>query len=395
MDPFQLTPPEPDLLRYGPKCCEECFEYPWLRDYIKRKSKEVGECEFCGETDVPLLDVGVLFPVFGNLLSMYEPVSPDNTNYRSDNAWEAGEPLDFHLQDEWSVFSEKLEEQGSVMDLLEAIVDAKHSEQEWNRIPYDSDDRRFDRDEQYTYRRMFWDWSRYDEWLEYLSHRDSKKKGEPGRVVSKDELDRASGATLQAGQILYRARKGFELDSSGHPQPYRGIDIGAPPLGKRWAGRANRKGQSVLYCADQSSTAIAETRPARGLLVSVAEVRINRDLRIIDLMKPPPPVNPFILEVTEEELRVRNVLLEEVELNRLLRRFSSDLSIPLSREDDDDDYKQTQALSDIIRHHGFAGIRYTSALQPNGTNIVLLNVNDAEILDSKLVRIEEVTISFE
>src|SRR6266404_5580807 len=352
MDSFQLTPPEPDLLCYGPKCCKECFDHQWLRDYIRRKSEEVGECEFCGESEVPLLHVGVLYPAFINLLSMYEPVNPDNTNYGSDNAWEAGEPLDFLIQDEWCVFSTNLDDKGLVMDLLEAIIDAKYTEREWSLISYDSEERHFDRDELYTYRRMFWDWSGHDEWLEYVSSRDSKKKGQPGRVISKDELDRVSGTTIRSGQVLYRARKGYEFDSSGHQRPYRGLKIGAPPPDKCQAGRANREGQSVLYCADQFHTAVAETRPARGLAVSVAELRITRDLRIIDLVKPPPSVNPFTLELTEEECNVRNAVLDEVELNRLLGRFSSDLSIPLSREDDKDDYKQTQSLSDIVRHHG-------------------------------------------
>ena len=75
MDPFRLTAPEPDLLRFGPKCCQECFHHHWLRDFVQRKSMEVGECEFCGENDVPLIHVGILYPQFINLLSMYEPVN--------------------------------------------------------------------------------------------------------------------------------------------------------------------------------------------------------------------------------------------------------------------------------------------------------------------------------
>jgi hypothetical protein len=112
-------------------------------------------------------------------------------------------------------------------------------------------------------------------------------------------------------------------------------------------------------------------------------------------MKPPPTVNPFVLEIPDDERDVRNVLLEEVELRRLLRDICFELSIPLSREDSPGEYKQTQAFSDMARYHGFDGIRYTSALQPNGTNVVLFDVDDAEVLDSKLVHIKEVNISYE
>ena len=394
MDPFRLTPPEPDLLRFGPKCCQECFHHHWLRDFVQRKSVGVGECEFCGENDVPLIHVGILYPQFINLLSMYEPVNPDNTNYGDENAWRAGERLDFLIQNEWYIFSEQLDCDGTTMDLLQAIIDAKHTDQEWNAFSHDSSESRFDRDELYTHRRMFWDWSIHDEWAEYLWQRRTAT-AEPGRVMSKAELERVGGSTISSGQILYRARKGYEIDPSGERQPYRGTNIGAPPPGKRSAGRANVEGQAVLYCADQFETAVAETRPARGLAVSVAELRITRDLRIIDLMKPPPPVNPFILEIPDDERDVRNVLLEEVELRRLLRDICFELSIPLSREDNPGEYKQTQAFSDMARYHGFDGIRYTSALQPNGTNVVLFDVDDAEVLHSKLVHIKEVNISYE
>jgi len=394
MDPFLLTPPEPDTSRYGPKCCKECFQHPWLRDFVQRKSLEVGECEFCEESGSPLINVGVLYPQFINLLSLYEPVSPDNTNYGADNAWKAGEPLDFLIQDQWDIFAERLDLNGTTINLLEAIIDARLTGEEWNALSYDSDERRFDRDELYTYRRMFWDWSRQDEWVEYIWDRGTNKV-EPGQVISKAELERVSIGTIHSGQILYRARKGYEVDSLGQRQPYTGTAIGAPPADKRPAGRANVEGQAVLYCADQFATAVAETRPARGLAVSVAELRLTRDLRIIDLVQAPPPVNPFVFQIPEDELRFRNVLLDEVELIRLMREISVKLSLPLSRDDTPGDYKQTQAFADMVRYHGFDGIRYTSALQPNGTNVVLYNVDDAEILNSKLVHIKEVNISYE
>ena len=393
---FELTPPEPDLLRYGAKCCRECFAHDWLREFVDRKSRESGKCEFCANEDVPLLEVGVVYPSFTTLLSMYELVSPDNTNYGADDAWDSGVRLDNLIQDEWMVFSDDLDCKGVTADLLEAIINAKHTDREWNFIPHDSDERRFDQDDLYTYRRMFWDWSRQDEWNEYLFAVRTKKAVNAGAVVSKERLDHAGGAKLEAGDYLYRARKGYELDSAtGQRLPYTGHAIGAPPVSKALPGRANRKNQSVLYCADQLDTAVAETRPARGLLISVATLRVRRDLRILDLVKPPPPVNPFTLKITEEELAVNNVLLDEVELNRLLRRFCSELSIPLSRDDDSNEYAPSQALSDLVREHGFAGIRYGSAMQPEGTNIVLFDPNDAEVLDSKLVEISDTKVSFE
>ena len=168
-----------------------------------------------------------------------------------------------------------------------------------------------------------------------------------------------------------------------------GADIGAPPDDKAKPGRANRKGYPVLYCAEEEATAVAEVRPARGLFVSVAKVQIDRPLRILDLVKGHPPINPF-----EESPYLYSHLAYDVELLDLLDSFGNELAGPLRRTDDPRDYLPCQRLSELVHGFGFDGIRYPSAMNSGGANVVLFDPSVATILNSKLVEVRNLKIEY-
>jgi hypothetical protein len=96
-------------------------------------------------------------------------------------------------------------------------------------------------------------------------------------VLLNEELARME-VELSPDAVLYRARVGFLSGGQCGMQLFEGAAIGAPPPEKAKPGRANVKGDVVLYVADQEVTAIAEVRPWRGRIVSVARVGIVRDL---------------------------------------------------------------------------------------------------------------------
>jgi RES domain-containing protein len=186
--------------------------------------------------------------------------------------------------------------------------------------------------------------------------------------------------------MLYRARVGFLSGESGGNRPFESADIGAPPPERAKPSRANAEGEVVLYAADQEATAIAEVRPWRGLLVSVAEVRVTRNLRLVDLSKPPPSSNPFTDEAPQYEQ----------ELEDLLLAFGEALGQPLRRADDPHDYLPCQRLVQRIRaSRWYDGIRYPSAMAPGGTNVVLFDPPLVRIGASKLVEIREVGIFYD
>ena len=110
---------------------------------------------------------------------------------------------------------------------------------------------------------------------------------------------------------------------------------------------------------------------------SVASVTVNREVRIIDLVKGPPGINPF----TTDTLRW------DVEVQSLLIAFGEEMSLPLERDDDLAHYRPCQRLADFIREAGYDGIRYPSALNPDCTNVVFFDPTVATIGESKLVKI--------
>src|SRR5262249_61547567 len=131
-------------------------------------------------------------------------------------------------------------------------------------------------------------------WEEFCEKVKEDPAHEPYLPTLLDEELARMEVELPHGTILYRARIGFVSVGGDGMQPFEGADIGAPPSERAKSGRANAEGEVRLYAADQEATAIAEVRPWRGLLVSVAEVNSVSDLRLVDLSKPPPSSNPFI-----------------------------------------------------------------------------------------------------
>lgn len=136
----------------------------------------------------------------------------------------------------------------------------------------------------------------------------------------------------------------------------------------------------VLYCADHELTAVRETKKPPGSYVSVCGLRLLRDLRVADLSKPIAVPNPFTSET----------LSYEVEIVNLLNAYAEEMSRPLESEDDKTEYIPCQALSAYIRDMArFDGVRYPSAMHPEGTNIVIFDPAAAEVIGSKLVQIAD------
>lgn len=386
-DAFVLTPPPLGPRRHGPRCCRECFDHEWIRGFVERKSRQMGQCDFCESEGVPVVEVSVLSDPFLNLTSMYSRVDGDNTNFNLMDVLEAGDLLDRLIQDDWEVFSDRLAGPTSQMDLLEAILSARYTDAEWTRRQ-ETQEYPFDRSELYTARRNPVDFTMADAWEE---HRQKLiKSGSPIDPfgLSPDSMSKAA-STLAAGTVIYRARNGYNLIKVdkyfSKKEPYRGGQIGAPSASDMRPGRANRVGQVALYAADQEYTAVAEVRPARGFLVTVGEWRTKRDLRLLDLFKERPPINPF----------TDTTLADTLELYSLFDAFSLDLSTPLDRGDDPTAYLPSQSLTDGVRAAGYDGIRYLSAMHPGGSNIVLFDPAVVEYVDSKLVTITEVDVEFE
>ena len=159
--------------------------------------------------------------------------------------------------------------------------------------------------------------------------------------VVEDILNSVEGVA-NAGATFYRARLGSKVVNY-QEQPYSGGEMGAPPVDKTTDGRANKKGQRVLYCAEEENTAVAEVRPARGMAVSVCRMMLLRDARLLDLCRERSGINPFVSPYPAYE----------VEIAHLLQSFAQEMSEPLRHGDDPTHYLPVPAALRVLCRFGF------------------------------------------
>jgi len=198
------------------------------------------------------------------------------------------------------------------------------------------------------------------------------------------------GQEVLAGTLLWRAQLGS--------CPCRSIDVEVPlsrermkpPLewvldGRAPEGRINPKGIPFLYAATHMRTAIGEVRPSLGDLVSVAELRTSRDIRLINC--------------TTDEGKIRTIIYFKepgAEQKRLAvwRDIDRAFSRPVTASDDRADYAATQFIAEVFRRHGFDGIAYRSSFGP-GHNIALFDLDAADVAaDPELVEVTDLCLKY-
>ena len=153
----------------------------------------------------------------------------------------------------------------------------------------------------------------------------------------------------EKGGKLYRARL---YDDRNRKDKYSESEVGAPPVEKTKAGRANQAKQPVLYLANSKSTALAEVRPWKGAAVALAEMRINDRLLLVDL---------------SQRYRIRSLFFTDLlkwklELANPLYRLGQDMSWPVMPHEQEILYKPTQLLALMIQSAGYDGCIYPSAM---------------------------------
>ena len=173
---------------------------------------------------------------------------------------------------------------------------------------------------------------------------------------------------------------------------YNAENSDAPPKGKVPAGRANPKGISYLYLADDVKTALMEVRPNLNQPISVASIVVSKPLMIFDFCRIDSDVQTFDFSD-----------LDNFDYDGfLLGTFSSYFSSP-AFSNDESNYFATQYLCEYIKELGFDGIRFRSSLNPDGKNVVLFDTNkdpttdckNYEIIGSKVYSIRKLDIDYQ
>jgi len=195
--------------------------------------------------------------------------------------------------------------------------------------------------------------------------------------------------TLPEGQVLWRAAIGYVAGDGVFPHDECFFDCIRPHPVERMKprkerateGRINSKGIPCLYTATDSETALTETRPWAGSVLTLSEVILLSDTRLIDCSIP----TTFQVgdDLTQQEREKNN-------WHVINRAFSE----PVGRNDDVADYAPTQFLGEAFRNAGYGGIIYASKLGA-GKNVALFDIEVADIASTRLCWVKDVVVRFE
>lgn len=210
---------------------------------------------------------------------------------------------------------------------------------------------------------------------------------------------------LREGQLFYRAQRGVDwcdkMDTDGNWIGEDVCGLGAlrmkPLAGRAREGRANPTGIPVLYVGTTVPTVISEVRPWVGAEVSVAQCKLLKPLRTLDLSqghgKSSLPRNFF-----GHVLNGENVAAHEKE-KCVWIDIDNAFSKPVTQSDDHADYVPTQILAEMFHSAGYDAIAYKSHFgddgQRLGYNIAIFDPSAVEIVSCAPYQVRTIYIEAE
>lgn len=178
----------------------------------------------------------------------------------------------------------------------------------------------------------------------------------------------------------YGAPDGERLDIGYHNKsnPFKGLTKEAsfvPPKNVRVSdGRANPKYIKYLYVSESPTTTLFEVRPFIGDAVNIAQIRVNRPLKIANI-------------AVELDLSENNNATVDMYIMRMIQRAFS------KPTNDSDDYIPSQIIAEYLKNLGYDGIRYNSSLHFGGVNLTIFNYEKCEAISSQDFRIEDIKLT--
>jgi hypothetical protein len=200
---------------------------------------------------------------------------------------------------------------------------------------------------------------------------------------------------LPDGMPLLRAQRGLDYhtlrkDEPEQPTGYK-ADRMKPRPNRALEGRANAAGVSVLYLGTTLQTVISEVRPWVGLEISIAQFRLNRELRALDLSCG--HGQSAAMSVFDHLLNETPLSIEDKE-KAVWIDIDNAFSTPVTKSDDTADYVPTQILTEVFASEGYNAIIYKSQFGEKGYNIVLFNPDDADIVNCAPFSVTGFEVSF-
>jgi len=178
---------------------------------------------------------------------------------------------------------------------------------------------------------------------------------------------------------------------------FSGKESDAPLNNDNVQGRVNPLGIVYLYTANNPITAVSEIQPTIGQLVSVAEIKPTRTLKLFNFDFNYTYKNSDFLENTPDKIK-KEIGMSIYQIKIFLDTIAENFSKPSL--DHHNNYYATQYLSEYIKNLGFDGLVFKSSLMKRGKNIVLFDVTkkrgkpvNYEIISSSLYKVDNIKIS--
>lgn len=335
-------------------CCVECFKDPEIRGSIESLNHK-GQCPICGAKDTWIYDSDSDFwnsdfeELLTSIIEIYSPEENLDAAFPDD----AKKNIEQHIKNDWKIFN--LEEAG-IRTILEEIITSS----------IDLDERLLSQkvgipklyEDTFLEQNSVLGKYQWEDFRRYLRN-ENRFHAKYINLEMLAEILREIVSVIPKGTRLYRAR--IAKDAKG----YKPSEMGAPPDDVASAGRANSKGISCLYLANERKTTIKEIRAGVFDFVTIGTFRVKQDLKIIDLSMITHN-SPFYADKDKVKF-----LLNE----KHLRNIEKDLAKPVSKRDSDLDYLPTQYISDFAKYLGYDGVKYISTFDKNSYNVAIFDAN--------------------
>lgn len=353
--------------------CEHCFRDKEVASVIRSVSTGiVGTCPTCQKRNAYLYDTATqseLTPYFEELLNIYSPASALPETYPKAER----RSLIDDLSERWDIFADI--PRSKIYDILTAICHDLYSD-----IPelfdgtigipelYDSD---------YLKEHAL---LKNNDWDAFVNEIKTKNRFH-SKLINFDILEKYCSfirKIYKAGEVFYRARIS---ERSGFPPE----EMSAPPAGMSSEGRANARGITCLYIANDVDTTLHEVRAGVFDYVSVGLFRLKRDITVVDL-KAINGISPFVegLEYLDHAIN-----------KQYLERLDAEMSKSLRKSDSTLDYVPTQYIVDFIKsiehndEQEYDGIEYNSTTNLGGYNLAIFDPELFECVSVDVYDIEK------
>lgn len=348
-------------------CCVNCFTDLEIKSIIDSYNNR-GDCEFCGSKNVHVINTDELSNIFDELLSIYTPISEIDSLVPEESQLMLGQALN----EQWDIFNL---EPGKMQKLVTVICHERISN-----TPdiFDSPvtiQETLDPD--YMIEHSFLN---NVDWEDFANEIKFENRFHLINKVNLNILDNFFDyfkKIYKTGKKFYRARQTESIS------PFPKEKMGPPPLGKRTAGRANPRGISVLYLANDISTTIFESRARIYDYITIGTFELEDEIKVVSL-RSLDKISPFLVaDITEYAINKKS-----------LSKVSYEISKPLRRHDSELDYLPTQYLTEYIKSKGYDGIEYNSTMRCGGYNLAIFNKGKFNCIDTELYEITSLNYNY-